>query len=506
MDRLMGTESEYGLAIEQTEPGELPEKARRLIAAYPDTCSGNWDYGAESPLRDLRGFRAPPMSSDPRDARYDRPARRALSPAEEHQDRLLPNGARLYHDHGHPEYSTPECRSLWELIAQERAGERIVWHCAQAYARATGRTVVIYKNNTDFHGMSYGAHENYLLGRRLPFERLSAGLMPFLVTRMLYAGAGKVGLEEESGTTAQVDYQLSQRADFFSEPVGIGTLYHRPLINTRDEPHANARRYRRLHLIVGDANLSDYALALKLGSTALVLGVLEAGYAPPVVLQDPIASLQTLSRAKWDAPNRWLLTEESGEEISALTIQRAYRLAAWELYAGRDEESDWVLAEWARVLDLLEAGSFEQLAQRLDWAAKLRLLAEFVAAEGLDWQRDRELLQSLDLAYHELDPERGLARGLEQEGRLRRLADEAAIERAISQPPGDTRAALRGECVRRFADQIESLSWGQVSLRSDGKRVILDLNDLVGRVDGRLLAERQQLRPEELAQLIADTH
>jgi len=505
VDRLVGTEIEYGLAIEKIEPGELPQEARRLIAAYPGAYCGNWDYQAESPLRDLRGFRAPGMQADPHDAHYDRPVRRALSPAEDHLDRLLPNGARLYHDHGHPEYSTPECRSLFELIAQERAGERIVCGCAKAYARASGRAVSIYKNNTDFHGMSYGAHENYLVQRRLPFERLSAGLMPFLVTRILYAGAGKVGLEEEAGS-GPVNYQFSQRADFFSQSVGIGTLYRRPLVNTRDEPHANARRYRRLHLIAGDANLSDYALALKLGSTALVLGVLEAGYGPPVALKDPIASLRALSRARWNAPESWLLEDDQGQQLAAITIQRAYRLAALELYAGRDDESDWVLAEWARVLDLLEAGDLEQLAERLDWAAKLRLLTEFVAAEGLDWQRDRELLQSLDLAYHELDPARGLARGLEQEGRLARLVSEQEIERARSRPPGGTRAALRGECVRRFADRIESLSWGRVSLRSDGKRVILDLNDLVGQVDGRLLAEREQLSPEELAQLIADTH
>jgi len=504
----MGTETEYGLFIEGVELSEMPAEARKLIACYDGPFAAPWDYSSESPMRDLRGFRAPRLSPNPRDIVYEKPAERALSLEEDHVDRVLSNGARFYHDHGHPEFSTPECRSLWDLIAHERAGERIVRGCAQSYARQAGRSATIYKNNTDFHGMSYGAHENYLVRRDLPFEQLCAGLVPFLVTRLLYAGAGKVGWEEEAGATDEINFQLSQRSDFFTELTGVDTLYHRPLINTRDEPHADSKRYRRLHLIAGDANMSEYALALKLGTTALTLGVLEAGYGPPVTLRDPLQTLRVLSRALLNKPDRWLVETEGGEALSAIEIQRAYQMAATELFAGRDDEGDevdWVLREWGAVLEALERNPRE-LADRLDWAAKRRLLESFIEAEGLDWQRDRETLQSLDLAYHDLDLQRGLYWGLLQEGRMQQLIDDETIARACEKPPSDTRAALRGFCVRCLAHEIESLSWGRVSLLNGGRRVILDMNRLV---DGSLAAFNERLAvmgdrlgPQELAALI----
>jgi proteasome accessory factor A len=503
----MGTETEYGLFIEGVDLSDMAAEARALIGCYGGPFAAPWDYAAESPMRDLRGFRAPGLSYNPRDIVYEKPSERALSSREDHVDRVLSSGARLYHDHGHPEFSTPECLSLWDLIAHERAGERIIWACAQAYAKKTGHPVSIYKNNTDFHGMSYGAHENYLVGRKLPFEQLCAGLVPFLVTRILYAGAGKVGLEEEVGADS-VSYQLSQRADFFAELASVDTLNQRPLVNTRDEPHADANRYRRLHVIAGDANMSEYALALKLGTTVLTLDILEAGYGPPVTLRDPLQALKALSRAASNSPQHWHVETEEDGVLSAIEIQRAYQMAASEIFAGRDDEDEvgWVLREWARVLDALEADPLGQLSDRLDWVAKRHLLDAFIEEEKLDWKRDRELLQSLDLAYHDLDPARGLYWGLLQEGRMRRLVAEEAIERAREQPPADTRAGLRGLCVRRFASQIESLSWGQVNLSSGGKRVILDMSSLVdGRLtalNSRLAAEGDRLRPKELAELV----
>ncbi len=506
MNRLIGTETEYGLFIEGVELSEMPTEARKLIACHRGPFAAPWDYKAESPMHDLRGFRAPRIRLNPRDLVYEKPSEHVLSLEEDHGDRVLPNGARLYHDHGHPEYSTPECLSLGDLIAQERAGERIVWACAQSYHHQTGRSVSIYKNNTDFHAMSYGAHENYLVRRDLPFEQLCAGLVPFLVTRLLYAGAGKVGVEEDPISEGQISYQLSQRADFFTELAGVDTLYHRPLINTRDEPHSDARRYRRLHIIAGDANMSEYALALKLGTTALTLGVLEAGYGPPVELRDPIQALKALSRASLNKPNRWLVEIGGGEApLSAIEIQRAYQMAAEELFAGCDTETNWVLREWSTVLDALESDPWE-LTDRLDWVAKRRLLESFMKAEGLDWQCDRETLQSLDLAYHDLDPQGGLYWGLLQEERMRRLISEEAIARACEAPPPDTRAALRGFCVRRCASQIESLSWGQVNLISSGRCVILDMNRLVdgsfAAFNERLAAMGDPLDPQELVELI----
>ena len=209
-------------------------------------------------------------------------------------DRVLINGARLYNDHGHPEYATPECLSLRELVAHERAGERIVLECARAHAERLGVPVRIYKNNTDFHGMSYGSHESYLFAREVPFERLQTGLIPFLVTRQIYAGAGKVGIEPPE--TGGALFQLSQRADFCAEEASVDTLYRRPILNTRDEPHADPRRHRRLHIICGDANLSPFALWLKVGATALVLSLLEKGWQPPFALRKPVDAIKHSQR------------------------------------------------------------------------------------------------------------------------------------------------------------------------------------------------------------------
>jgi proteasome accessory factor A len=387
-------------------------------------------------------------------------------------DRVLPNGARFYHDHGHPEYSTPECRTLRDLTAHDRAGQRIVWAAAQSYQERTGRKVAVYKNNTDYYGMSYGCHENYLMRRDLPFEHLVMGLVPFMVTRALYAGAGKVGAEGESdGET--VLYQLSQRADFFDEIVSVDTLHRRPLINTRDEPHADRRLWRRLHLICGDANVSEYATALKVGTTSLVLDVLEAGYAAPVELKDPVQALRKISH---DPMQRWLVETTDGKTIPAIEIQRAYCLAAEELFSGRDEDTDWVLREWSSVLDDLESDP-RRLKDRLDWVAKRELLESFLQAEGKSWQDHPDLLRSLDLEYHNLDPEHGLYGALQQQRTVRRLIGEEEIEHAMQYPPVDTRAFFRGLCVRCF--NVHSASWGRLWVQEQKRTIELDLSQMV---------------------------
>ncbi len=494
MDRLLGIETEYGILIDGVDVTDLVDEARALVQSYAELSAQPWDYRDEDPLRDARGGRAPALTVNPKDARYEKPSRAHLSASEDHADRVLPNGARFYHDHGHPEYSTPECRSLRDVVAHDRAGERIVWAAAQTYAQKTGRSVSIFKNNIDYHGMSFGCHENYLVLRALPFERLIAGLIPFLVTRILFAGAGRVG-----GEDSWVDYQLSQRADFFTELCSVDTLDRRPLINSRDEPHADERFYRRLHVICGDANLSEYATALKVGTTALVLGVLEAGYSPPGTLQDPIKALRQLSR---DQSYRWLVELKEEGTISALDVQRAYLKAAQELFGHRDAETDWLLQEWESVLDDLEADPM-RCADRLDWVAKRRLLQTFIESEKLSW-RD-EIVRSLDLEYHALDPTRSLFYELQNQGAMRRMVTEDEIACAMRHPPDDTRAYIRGLCVRKFSAAIRALSWGRVTLVQDGQEFVLDLKTFV---DGRVGALHRSIEgastPRELWGIIQE--
>nr|BAL54684.1 hypothetical conserved protein [uncultured Acetothermia bacterium]BAL58330.1 proteasome component [Candidatus Acetothermum autotrophicum] len=492
MDRLLGIETEYGILIEGIDVTDLVDEARALVQSYAELSAQPWDYRDEDPLRDARGWRAPALTLNPKDERYEKPSRKHLSASEDHADKVLPNGARFYHDHGHPEYSTPECRSLQELISHDKAGERIVWAAAQSYAQKTGRAVSIFKNNIDYHGMSFGCHENYLVSRRLSFEQLIAGLLPFLVTRVLFAGAGRVG-----GENSWVDYQLSQRADFFTELCSVDTLDRRPLINSRDEPHADATLYRRLHVICGDANFSEYATALKVGTTALVLGTLEAGYGPPGTLKDPVKALKELSR---DQTYRWRVALEEEGSIPAIDVQRAYLKAAQELFHHRDAETDWILHEWESVLDDLEADPL-RCADRLDWVAKRRLLQTFIESEKLSW-RD-EIVRSLDLEYHSLDPERSLFYELQNQGVMRRLVTDEEIVRAMRHAPTDTRAFIRGLCVRRFSEAIRALNWGRITLSQDGQDVLLDLRGLVdGRVGALARAVEGVSTPRELLGII----
>ncbi len=495
MDRLLGIETEYGILIDGVDITDLVDEARALVQSCSEPSAQPWDYRDEDPLRDARGWRAPTLTVNPKDERYEKPSRKHLSASEDHADRVLSNGARFYHDHGHPEYSTPECQSLREVVAHDKAGERIVWAAAQAYAHRTGRTVSIFKNNIDYHGMSFGCHENYLVSRTLPFEQLIAGLLPFLVTRILFTGAGRVG-----GEDGWVDFQLSQRADFFTELCSVDTLDRRPLINSRDEPHADERLYRRLHVICGDANLSEYATALKVGTTALVLATLEAGYGPPGTLKDPIRTLKALSR---DASYRWLVELEGAGTISALDVQRAYLKAAQELFRHRDDETDWLLTEWESVLDDLETDPM-RCADRLDWAAKRQLLDAFLDFAKLSW-RD-EIVRSLDLEYHALDPNRSLFYELQNQGGMRRLVTDAEIARAMRHPPHDTRAYIRGLCVQKFSGAIRALNWGRITLSQNGREFALDLRSLVDN-RAKMLARSVEgaSTPHELWSIIQET-
>jgi Pup amidohydrolase len=463
--RLFGIETEYGILVQGRGPEDLMEESRLLVRAYPGVWAGPWDYRAENPRRDMRGFQVDHLSYDRADAEYDRTGSAShMTGEQQRSDRALVNGARLYNDHGHPEYSTPECRTLADVVAQDRAGERIVLECARRRETETGRAVSLFKNNSDFHGMSYGCHEGYLCSREVPFEKLLQGMLPFLVTRILYAGAGKTGVETGGGPfSRECMFQISQRADFFEEIASVDTLAKRPIFNTRDEPHADPRRHRRLHVICGDANLSEFATALKVGTTCLVLDLIESGWEPLFRLRNPVHAMQAVSR---DPSFRWTVELEDGRTMRATDLQRIYLQDARALLAGADPDTDWTLREWERILNDLERDPFAT-DDRLDWVAKRKLLETYIEAEGLWWED--ETLRSLDLAYHDVDPEQGLYHALEEAGQMLRLVDDEAIETARTNPPLGTRAALRGELVRRFAGEIGAIGWGKIGFKSGGK-------------------------------------
>lgn len=466
MNSLFGIETEYGIAVEGADASALVAASREVVQSYAGRYAAPWNYRAEDPRNDMRGFHVDKLAQDPTDAQFDKPADKVKSPTEDRCDRVLVNGARLYNDHGHPEYSTPECAGLRALVAHDKAGERIVAECARAYGERIGKTVEIFKNNTDFHGASYGTHESYLMRRAISWDDVVPILAPFLATRIIYAGAGKVGSEERA--VHDCHYQLSQRADFFAVLQSVDTLHNRPLVNTRDEEHGDARHFRRLHVIAGDANMSEYATALRVGATNLVVALLENGWQTPVTLRDPVRAIKQVSR---DATRKWLLETEDGRTVSAIDVQRIYCEAAAELEL---PGSDWVIEEWSATLDEL-ADDPSQLADRLDWVAKKMLLDEFAAAEDLDWSRDQLSLQSIDLAYHNVDVETGLYYGLVESSLMTTLVDEEEIEAARCDPPSNTRAALRGALVRHFADRVRAISWGGAVVEENGARVNLVL-------------------------------
>ncbi len=283
---LFGTETEYGIAVEGKGASDLVAESRAVVRAYAGKVACPWYYQGEDPRNDMRGFHVDRLNyrSRRRQVRRARIRNRCLS-RKSARIGCWSTVRRLYNDHGHPEYSTPECASLLDLVAHDKAGERIVLACAKARTEQPGSgRVQIFKNNTDFHGSSYGTHENYLIPRETPFAKLLAGLLPFFATRIIYAGAGKMGIEPRGDSGV---YQISQRADFFTEEASVDTLHRRPLVNTRDEPHADPRLWRRLHVICGDANMSEYATALKIGTTYLVTSLLESGWQPWVRLTKP---------------------------------------------------------------------------------------------------------------------------------------------------------------------------------------------------------------------------
>lgn len=480
---LLGMETEYGIIREDKENSDPVEESMKLLQACErKSVSGKWAYSQENSHLDMRGFKVGSLAQDEEeDAFCAEDRKRPYSYLEMKCDRVLTNGARFYNDHTHPEYSTPECRSVLSLVAHDVAGERIVAECVAIRNRELGgKPLQLFKNNTDYSGHSYGTHDNYLIPRETPFEDLVQGLTPFLVTRQLYAGAGKVGSESVGDFKG---LQLAQRSDFIETVLSIETMTNRPLINTRDEPHAVSSRYRRLHLILGDANMSAYATALKVGSTSLVLNLIASGEKfPGLELADPVADVSKVSLDKTAA-----LQRKANGTVTALEIQEAYLEVAEKAFAGKDREWDWILVEWKKTLDELRH-SPEKLSDRIDWAIKEKLFTEFMESEGIGW--DDPMLKSLDLEYHNLDPDRGLYRGLEQEGDVYSLLSEEEIVRAVESPPVGTRAQIRGQAVAQNAENIKRIHWTGVEF-VNGE--ILDLTGVISseEVEGILNTSKQ---------------
>ena len=486
--RLYGIETEYGITREDLDEVDPFVESMELVRAHlTASFERRWDYGGEDPHDDARGFRVSGLQQDKEEddfARID--AHRPFSFHEMKSDLVLPNGARFYNDHTHPEYSTPECRTLRDLLAHDRAGERVVQRAAERRNHALGGPhVQLYKNNTDLHGHSYGCHDNYLVSRSIPFPQLVAGLLPFLVSRQVIAGAGKVGIEAQESGFVPGQYQLSQRADFMETDLSVDTMHNRPVLNTRDEPHADRTKYRRLHLIIGDANMCEYATALKVGTTQLVLELIDRGAAPAIELADPVAAVKQISR---DPDLKATVRQQQGPALSGIEIQEQYYTAARRMLAGTDAETDWVLREWGDTLELLKQDR-GRLVGKLDWVTKLWLFETFIREERIGW--DDPWLASLDLEYHNVNADRGLYLGLEAEGKAWRMTTEADIEQALSAGPGDTRGGLRGLCVRRFPDQIKAMQWERIQFAGGlkGKGNVLEMGDLFDPAEVRACAE-----------------
>ncbi len=471
-----GLETEYGITREQ--PGEIDVVAEAIAVVRSTRAPAvrdRWDYRREDPHQDARGFRVTELQQDADEASYfAQDARRSLTFTELKSDLVLRNGARFYNDHTHPEYCTPECSTPLELLQQDWAGDALVMDCAATVSSASANPVRLYKNNTDFFGHSYGCHENYLLPRTLPWRRLAEDTQAFLATRQIFCGAGKFGWETED-EFLQAGFQIAQRSDFFRALEGVETMRNRPLVNTRDEPHANREKYRRFHVIVGDANLSPFATYLKVGTTALVLQALAGGAPAERIprLADPLAALGGISR---DATWKWRVPGADGRMTTAIDVQRRYLELVRSFAAPVDAEWQAVVDAWSEVLDDLERDPLST-ADRLDWTAKYRLIEQFRASEKL--APDDPWLRSLDLSYHLLDRGEGLYHGLLESGAFRFPYALKEISAHNLHPPATTRAALRGACIEKFGTLVESAQWDGVVLRvENGRRIEIDLSDL----------------------------
>jgi Pup amidohydrolase len=461
--RVMGIETEYGISVPGQPGANAMVTSSQVVNAYHSATAAKarrtrWDFEEENPLRDARGF---DLSRDTADASQLTDEDLGLANV------ILTNGARLYVDHAHPEYSGPECTDPLSAVRWDKAGERVMEEAAAAASAIPGTAPIqLYKNNTDNKGASYGCHENYLMSRATPFAEIVRYLTPFFVTRQVICGAGRVGI----GADGREDgFQISQRADFFEVEVGLETTLKRPIINTRDEPHADPEKYRRLHVIIGDANMSEISTYLKLGTTALVLSMIEDRFlATDLGIDGAVAELRAISH---DPTCRHLIQLRDGRRLTAVQVQMEYlelaRKYTQERFGGDiDDLTSDVLDRWESTL-LALADDPLRLADQLDWVTKLQLMDGYRTRDGIGWNHPR--LQLVDLQYSDVRAGRGLYNKLVAAGRIERLLDERDIRAAVTNPPDDTRAYFRGRCLQQYPDSVAAASWDSVIFDIPGR-------------------------------------
>ena len=478
--KVLGIETEYGIQLRGAGESNPIAASSMLINAYvaQQHRKVGWDFEDESPGRDARGF-SPDGTMAPE--------------VETHLvNAVLTNGARYYVDHAHPEISTPECADALEIVRYDKAAELVLIRSMEAAARTlpTGGEIVVYKNNSDGKGNSYGCHENYLMDRAVPFSRIVAQVIPHFVTRQIYTGAGKVGVEAPGLTSAEVPFQITQRADFFEEEVGLETTLKRPIVNTRDEPHCDSQKYRRLHVITGDANLSEIATYLKVGTTAIILAMIEDDVLPgDLALAKPVFAMREVSH---DLSLHQPLDLADGRRVTALDIQwelfdraKKYELEHGLASVGETVGAD-VMARWGAVLAALES-DFMSLSDQLDWVAKYRLFDAYRQRNGLAWNDAK--LRAMDLQYHDLRPEKSLFARVG----MQRLVGDAEVEEAMTEPPETTRAYFRGKCLQKWGADIVAANWDSLvfDVGSDPLRRVPMMEPLRGTAAhvGRLIDE-----------------
>ena len=480
--KVSGIETEYGILVRGTESNPVLASSL-LINAYVEANSPeaqhdvpSWNFDDERPDIDARGFS---LES-------------AMPPAVEMHlvNAVLTNGARYYVDHAHPEISTPECASAWESLIYDCAGEEIIRQSMAAVNRTlpNGVEMLLYKNNSDGKGNSYGCHENFLVAREVPFGRIVSQITPHFVTRQVFAGAGKVGSEMLGVSAEQVPFQLSQRADFFEEEVGLETTLKRPIVNTRDEPHCDPQKYRRLHVIVGDANMSQVATFLKVGTTSLILSLIEDDVlGSDLTLAHPVSAIRQVS---YDPTLQQTLLMANGSRMTAMDIQWAlldksvnYVNSVGYESVGGEVIGQRIINLWEEVLTGLERDP-DSVADMVDWIAKKRIVDGMQSRHGLSNGDSR--LRAIDLQYHDMRADKCLA----SRAGLRTLVEASQVERAIRHAPDTTRAYFRGQCLERWPDQVVSANWDCLVLdvgRGPLRRVpmmepLRGTKDLVGQI------------------------
>lgn len=472
MARFMGTETEYGISTPSDPELSSIITSTHLVVAYAAMNTGartRWDFESEAPLKDTRGFDLRRYQTVP-----------VVDPnAMGVANVVTDNGSRFYVDHAHPEYASPEVSNAWDAMVWDAAGDVVLNKAVADVADLTAQDISIldrhdpcpplkiYKNNVDGKGASYGSHENYQYSRKVDFDTVVAALIPFFATRQVVIGAGRVGIGQAG---EQPGFQISQRADYFEQEISLETTLNRGIVNTRDEPHANAVKFRRMHTIIGDANMSQTSNFLKLGMTKLVIDAIEAGVDfSDLKLADPVADLKRISH---DPTLQTRATLADGRELTALEVLAVYR----ERVEATDDVDQQVLAAWDEVVELL-ADDPLKTSHLLDWTAKWALIRSYLD-RGVDISDAKIAL--IDLQYTDIDPAKGLYHALVRKGRMKTLVSREEIEAAAVTPPKSSRAWFRGKVVAKFGESVTAASWQTMVLNLGEESAKITLTEVDG--------------------------